>query len=457
MFHVPMALRAALVGFAVFSVPAFGQAEKYRPPVEDLEAYILDPLPPGFGVQHTDVDGPVYVDESGMTLYRWPLATLRNGPAGERKNAAPVCSNVKQTVNTGLMSPFPGGLLLPDLDTRPTCTQMWPPVLAAAGAEPVGEWGLVERADGSKQWTFDGYPVYRSALDTRPGHVNGAHAGRVSGDGGAHREPIRPRPQVPPEFEVRTVASGRLVLHRSGFSIYVWDGDAPNTSRCKGECLEQWRPVPAGQLAQSIGGWSVIERLPGVKQWAFRGRPVYTRISDGRFRSLEGGDAAGWHNVYTQKNPSAPAEFTLQETRLGQILADKNGKSLYIHRCIDDALDNLSCDHPTSTQAYRLAVCGKGDPDRCAVMFPYVIAPADAKTDSLIWGTMYIDPKTGKKAERGAPGALHVWTYRDRPIYTHGLDRNPGDINGDAWGEYNGWRNGYKGFFLRDDFLNNAH
>ena len=49
-----------------------------------------------------------------------------------------------------------------------------------------------------------------------------------------------------------------------------------------------------------------------------------------------------------------------------------------------------------------------------------------------------------------------MWTFRDRPLFTHGLDKKPGDIEGDGWGEYNGKRNGYKGFFLRDDFLNNA-
>ncbi|MET0281856.1 MAG: hypothetical protein ABW278_12155 [Steroidobacteraceae bacterium] len=456
MVHVHTVLRAALVAAAGFAAPVLAETGKYRPPVDYLEHYVNEPLPAGFGVQHTDVDGPVFVDASGLTLYKWPLGSLRNGPAGERRNGAPVCENVKQTVNTGLMSPFPGGLLLPDLDTRPTCTQMWPPVLAAAGAAPVGEWGLVQRADGHKQWTYEGFPVYRSALDTRPGQVNGAVRGG-HGDAGVRRQAIGPKPQVPPAFQVLTVATGRLVVNQDGFSVYVWDGDAPNTARCRGECLSEWRPVAAAQMARPGADWDVIERVPGQKQWVFRGRPVYTRIKEARPASLEGEDIPGWHNVYTQKNPAVPAGFTLQETRAGRILADANGKSLYIYRCVDDALDNLSCDHPASTQAYRLAVCGKSDPQRCATMFPYALAPLDAKTDSLIWATMFVDPKTGKKAQRGAAGALHVWTFRDRPIYTHGLDRKPGDINADAWGEFNGWRNGYKGFFLRDDFLNNAN
>jgi predicted lipoprotein with Yx(FWY)xxD motif len=435
---------------------ASAQTERYRPAVKDLEDYVHDALPPGFSVQHTDVDGPVFVDAEGLTLYQWPLNSLRNGQAGEQKGGRPVCEDTKQTVNTGLMSPYPPGLLLPDLDTRPTCTQVWPPVIAAADAKTVGEWGLVERSDGRKQWTFEGGPVYRSALDTKPGQVNGGSRRGGRGDAGSHREPIGPTPNAPPQFAVRTVATGRILSNDVGFSIYVWDGDRPHKSNCKESCLKDWAPVAAGQSARPKGAWGVIERSPGVKQWTFRGQPLYTRIADNRFRSLEGTDVPGWHNAYTQKNPTIPAEFTLQDTRVGQAVADRNGKTIYLYRCGDDALDQLDCDYPQSTQAYRMAVCGNGDPAKCNATFPYVPASQAAKTDNLIWGTMDVDPKTGHPAAPDQHGALHVWTFRDRPVYTHGLDRAPGDINGDGWGEYNGKRNGFKGFFLRDDFLGNA-
>jgi predicted lipoprotein with Yx(FWY)xxD motif len=435
---------------------AHAQAERYRPPVADLEAYSPEPLPPGFSVQHTDVDGPVFVDQNGMTLYTWPLNNLRNGNAGDRKNEPSSCTNEKRTVTTGLMSPYPGGLLLPDLDTRPTCQEAWPPVYAAADAKPVGKWKVVQNADGKTQWTYEGMPVYRSALDHKPGDVVGSSRRWNRGDSGSHREIIGPSPDAPPAFVVRTVATGRILSTDIGFSVYTWDGDAANKSNCKGECLKIWRPVAAPQTAQARGEWGIIERSPGIKQWTFRGKPLYTRIAETRFRSLEGADIAGWHNVYTQVDPKAPADFTVQDTRVGEVVADKTGKTVYQHRCGDDAQDQLGCDHPSQTQAYRMAVCGRGDADICLKTFPYVIAAPGVKSGSRIWGTMWIDPKTGHAAAADAPGALHVWTYRERPVYTHGLDKAPGEINGDGWGEFNGKRNGYKGFFLRDDFLNNA-
>lgn len=452
--HLIALCAAGVIALTVSAQAATGQKERYRPPVADLEDYVRDPLPPGFSVQHTDADGPVYVDANGLTLYQWPTTSLRNGQAGDRRNEPPVCDDVKQTVNTGLMSPYPPGLLLPDLDTRPTCTQMWPPAYAPADAKPVGKWGLVARSDGRKQWTFDGLPVYRCALDIKPGQVNGyPRWGRLGGDAGAYRHPIGPTPNIPPEFQVTTVATGRLLSASSGFSVYTWDGDQPNKSNCKDDCLKEWRPVLAGQSAQVNGDWGIVERSPGVKQWTFRKRPLYTHVSDSRFRSFEGGDVNGWHNVYTQRNPPFPSEFTVQATRTGSVLADKNGKTLYVYRCVDDAVDNLLCDHPLTTQAYRFAICGRGDPDTCNEFFPYALAPVGAKTESLIWGTMYIDPKTGHPASADKAGALHVWTYRDRPIYTHSLDQRPGDINADSWGEFRGLRNGFKGLFLRDDFF----
>ena len=59
-------------------------------------------------------------------------------------------------------------------------------------------------------------------------------------------------------------------------------------------------------------------------------------------------------------------------------------------------------------------------------------------------------------AAAGAPGALHVWAFRDRPVYLFAGDQVSGDVEGDAWGEFNGHRNGFKAFWLRDDFRTNA-
>jgi predicted lipoprotein with Yx(FWY)xxD motif len=40
------------------------------------------------------------------------------------------------------------------------CASAWPPVRAEPGAQPIGDWTLVPRADGAPQWAYKGAPVY---------------------------------------------------------------------------------------------------------------------------------------------------------------------------------------------------------------------------------------------------------------------------------------------------------
>jgi predicted lipoprotein with Yx(FWY)xxD motif len=247
-----------------------------------------------------------------------------------------------------------------------------------------------------------------------------------------------------------------MLTDHKGFSVYSSDADKPGKSNCTGKCLETWKPVLAPQTARATGDWSIIERSPGIGQWAYRSKPLYTYTRETRGRSVTGSDVPGWHNVYTQRALPPPQEFTVQDSRIGQVLADANGKTIYLYACNDDALDQQTCDHPDSPQAYRLAICGNFDPKLCRETFPYVPAAAGAKSESRLWTVMTIDQDTGKRAEAGQPGAIQVWAYRDRPVYTHGRDEKPGDANGDAWGEFNGQRNGFKAFWLRDDFRNNS-
>jgi len=419
--------------------------------------YEPEPMPPGFQVIATELEGPVLADTNGKTLYTWPLNKIRNGDIGETQNQTPKCSDEVQRVTSGYMSPYPGGFELPDLDKRPSCTQDWPPVIAGPGAKPVGKFGIVEGPGGRQQWTYDGYPLYTSVRDELPGDVLGS-AGRQTGggDGGVYRRPVMPKANVPPAFGVFTVQLGRLIGVASGYAVYTSDRDGIHTSNCNAECLRSWRPVPAGEVAVARGDWTVFERAPGVKQWAYKGKPLYTFAGDEKERSFQGGDEPGWKNVWMQLAPPAPAGFTIQDTHTGQVQAGPDGKTLYFYSCTDDAHDQLLCDYPGGPQAYRLAICGGGDAERCARTFPYVLADANAKSTSRAWTIMHIDPKTGHKAKADDAGALRVWAFRQRPLYTFAGDKAPGDVEGDAWGEFNGRKNGFKAFWVRDDFDRNG-
>ncbi|HTJ90396.1 MAG TPA: hypothetical protein VL356_09500 [Acidocella sp.] len=53
------------------------------------------------------------------------------------------------------------------------CAVLWPPVVAPAGFVPTKPWGVTTRKDGSRELTYEGYPLYTWIKDTKPGEVTG--------------------------------------------------------------------------------------------------------------------------------------------------------------------------------------------------------------------------------------------------------------------------------------------
>jgi predicted lipoprotein with Yx(FWY)xxD motif len=411
------------------------------------------PLPPGFKVIATELEGPVFADVRGRTLYTWPIESLRNGYAGDPKDKS-ACDNQVTTKTGGFMSPYPAGLDLPDIDHRKSCVQEWPPVLAGANAEPVGKWTIIARSDGTKQWAYDDHALYTSSLDHVPGDVlGGTRVYEPEGDTPAERVPVGPPPDVPPGFLVESTVRGRMLLTEKHASVYISDQDSAKQSNCVHACAETWQPIIAPEAAQPHGEWSIVRRTPAVRQWAFRKKPLYTYTRDVVQASLDGSDVPGWHNAYTQLAPTPPKPFSVQETINGDVLSDGKGMSLYFYTCGDDSSDQLSCDTLDSPQQYRLAICGNGDVVRCNALWHYVPADAHARSTSRIWSIVAIDPQTGHAAEPNRAGALRVWAYRGRPVYTYAGDKQPGDFAGNAIGEWQGRRNGFRAFWIRAELF----
>ena len=53
------------------------------------------------------------------------------------------------------------------------CATNWPPLAAAVGDRPSGDYSIVTRDDGSRQWAYKGKPLYRWVRDTKPGDRTG--------------------------------------------------------------------------------------------------------------------------------------------------------------------------------------------------------------------------------------------------------------------------------------------
>lgn len=53
------------------------------------------------------------------------------------------------------------------------CAVKWPPLEAGKKSQPQGEFGIIIRTDGARQWTHKGMPLYTWFKDTAAGDITG--------------------------------------------------------------------------------------------------------------------------------------------------------------------------------------------------------------------------------------------------------------------------------------------
>ena len=53
------------------------------------------------------------------------------------------------------------------------CRLLWPPIAASAEAKPKGQFTIVARPDGTRQWAYRGKPLYRWVSDQKRGDAAG--------------------------------------------------------------------------------------------------------------------------------------------------------------------------------------------------------------------------------------------------------------------------------------------
>ena len=53
------------------------------------------------------------------------------------------------------------------------CATNWPPLMAAEADKASGDYSVISRDDGKKQWAMKGKPLYYWAKDAKPGDMTG--------------------------------------------------------------------------------------------------------------------------------------------------------------------------------------------------------------------------------------------------------------------------------------------
>jgi predicted lipoprotein with Yx(FWY)xxD motif len=81
----------------------------------------------------------ILVDQNGMTLYMFDKDVANSGKSA--------CNDA--------------------------CASNWPPLVAEEGATPDDKFSIITRDDGTKQWAYDGKPLYLYRADKQPGDREG--------------------------------------------------------------------------------------------------------------------------------------------------------------------------------------------------------------------------------------------------------------------------------------------
>ncbi len=83
-----------------------------------------------------------------------------------------------------------------------------------------------------------------------------------------------------PATTVAATAKGKALADAKGMTLYTFDKDAGGKSACNGQCAVNWPPLAASGGVSGMGDWSVVTRDDGSKQWAYKGKPLYTFVKD---------------------------------------------------------------------------------------------------------------------------------------------------------------------------------
>ena len=98
-----------------------------------------------------------------------------------------------------------------------------------------------------------------------------------------------------PPTKTGSTSKGPTLTDGKGMSLYTFDKDSGGKSACNGPCATNWSIVKAGD--QASDNYTIIARDDGSKQWAYKGKPLYTFAKDQKAGDITGDGFlnGAWH------------------------------------------------------------------------------------------------------------------------------------------------------------------
>ena len=211
-----------------------------------------------------------------------------------------------------------------------------------------------------------------------------------------------------------------------GMTLYTYAKDPLGKSVCVGDCTKDWKSAPVLDGAEEVGFWTIIRRDDGTRQWALRGKPVYTYVKDIDMGSVGGNSPKrfgrgphisergrlmipiqpdvplpeDWTAVkhFPFELEGVPADFQVKNVldAMGLALLNESGRTLYVF---------------TGVLGQEKSVCKSPCPWQ-----PLPAAQLAAANGNFV----PVDRNDG----------VRQWTYKGLGLYSYDGDLAPGDANG---------------------------
>jgi predicted lipoprotein with Yx(FWY)xxD motif len=339
------------------------------------------------------------------------------------------------------------------------CAATWRPLIASPRAKIYGDWSIVKRPDGARQWAYQDKPLYTYVKDLDPGSIGGNDPARFgslrknsAGEyvGGGVRGSLlddasadtplpadwKPalmypdtRRALPAGISIREMpdAEGLVLTDYRGRALYAFEGDPTQDAKACTTVPCPWQPAAAPAAAGPVGEFAVMVRPDGINQWTYKGEALYWYAHD-----LASGDAYGigvnpkWH-VAAVVRYFMPSSVTLVTTPgQGKVLATADGRTLYRRDAYilqSGGGHSFRRGNPARPAVGRDIGVNAHCEGECAKSWHPFLAPTNAEPRGF-WNV-------AKRSD-----GTRQWVYQGFALWTYDGDQKPGDMNGNDSLEY---------------------
>lgn len=319
-------------------------------------------------------------------------------------------------------------------------TDNFRPLLARRDAVSFDDWSIVSH-ENFNQWAYQSRPLFTWELEEEAGQIATNYALYGPGPNGEaplseNRLGVLMPPKgwqvarftpsstanLPDGFNLEQVDSsqGVILTNIKGFSLYTYNGPHhPEVACMETDCYEHWIPVYAPAIAKGVGEFSIIGRIDGTQQWAFRDQGIFRYKGD-----LLPGDVHGRNNLdqfqvaLLKFNFIPPGVEVVAQPGYGDIFT-LNGKTLYFGSAFEKYWGGRNLRGSFEIAYFKGKRLG-GDAcvsGGCLRRWQPFAAPPDAISNGF-WEVV-----TRRDGSR-------QWAYKGFALYTNSDDNAVGQMNG---------------------------